>query len=396
MQNIKTALFFLLLTLSIKGQSIYREDFIEFWNDYNNNFAYFKEQQVDWNKVKEIYLPATDTIKNNYEFTLLLENVINELHNGHISLTSGYDTSNRIIPSGADVYAEKRENSFFITDVRKNSAAEKAGIKPGMEILSFNKKGVTSQLQKFLPKSAEKYTPAMYSYAVNMLLAGTYTMKREFTLKQDGKIYNYFPDTIVNEQPKTLLEYKILPGNTGYIKINNSLGNYDLIPAFDKAVDSLMSTKSIILDLTETPGGGNTTVARAIMGRFIDKDMPYQKHLINEKEYGTVRSWIEYVVPRKKAYKGRLVIMAGHWTGSMGEGIVIGFDAMKRAKITGTKMAGLIGAIYTFKMKNTQIGYQIPAEKMYHIDGTPRESFIPPYNTANSIETYKQALKLAK
>ncbi|MCR5863569.1 hypothetical protein LRS05_16235 [Flavobacterium sp. J372] len=88
--------------------------------------------------------------------------------------------------------------------------------------------------------------------------------------------------------------------------------------------------------------------------------------------------------------------MAGHWTGSMGEGMVIGFDAMRRAKITGTKMAGLLGAIYTYRMKNTNIGYQIPIEGMYHVNDTPREDFMPKYITANSSETFAKALSLAR
>ena len=88
--------------------------------------------------------------------------------------------------------------------------------------------------------------------------------------------------------------------------------------------------------------------------------------------------------------------MVGHWTGSMGEGIAIGFDGMKRAKITGTKMAGLLGAIYTFRAKETNIGYQIPAESMYHINGTPREDYIPNYLTSGEKETYQKALQLAK
>lgn len=80
----------------------------------------------------------------------------------------------------------------------------------------------------------------------------------------------------------------------------------------------------------------------------------------------------------------------------MGEGIAIGFDGMKRAKITDTKMAGLLGAIYTFKAENTNIGYQIPAESMYHINGTPREDFLPQYLTATESEAYSKAVKLAK
>lgn len=379
---------------NINAQNIYRQDFLEFWDDCNTHYAYFKEQGVDWSKVKEIYLPGTDTIKSKYEFTCFMEQVINELHNGHISLNQNYTTSNRILPSGSDVFAQKKYDNYFIADVRLGSKAQASGLKPGMEIVLFNDSPIGIQLQKFLPKSTANYTPAMYEYALNMLLAGTYDKKREFTVKEKGGLKKYSPDDITVNASTNLLDYKILDGNIGYIKINNSLGNYDLIPMFDKALDNLANTKGLILDLTETPGGGNTTVARAIMGRFTEKELAYQKHVIEEKQYATVRSWVEYVVPRKPTYKNKLVVMVSHWTGSMGEGITIGFDAMSRAKIVGTKMAGLLGAIYGFGMKNTGINFQIPCEKMYHINGTPREDFIPKYLTQNSDETYAKALKL--
>lgn len=379
---------------NINAQNIYRQDFLEFWDDCNTHYAYFKEQGIDWNKVKEIYLPGTDTIKSKYEFTCFMEQVINELHNGHISLNQNYTTSNRILPSGSDVFAQKKYDNYFIADVRLGSKAQACGLKPGMEIALFNDRPIEIQLQKFLPKSTANYTPAMYEYALNMLLAGTYDKKREFTVKEKGGLKKYSPDDVTVNASTNLLDYKILDGNIGYIKINNSLGNYDLIPMFDKALDNLANTKGLILDLTETPGGGNTTVARAIMGRFTEKELAYQKHVIKEKQYGTVRSWVEYVVPRKPTYKNKLVVMVSHWTGSMGEGITIGFDAMSRAKIVGTKMAGLLGAIYGFGMKNTGVNFQIPCEQMYHINGTPREDFIPKYLTQNSDETYAKALKL--
>jgi len=123
--------------------------------------------------------------------------------------------------------------------------------------------------------------------------------------------------------------------------------------------------------------------------------MPYQKHVILEKPYGVTRSWIEYVLPRKTRYKNQLIIMVGHWTGSMGEGMAIGFDAMKRASIIGTKMAGLLGAINGFRASETNIGYQFPTEKLYHINGTAREDFIPPFLTNNTKETWEKAKQLA-
>ncbi len=159
------------------------------------------------------------------------------------------------------------------------------------------------------------------------------------------------------------------------------MGNNNLISIFDKALDSLLNYKNLVIDLTETPSGGNTTVARAIMGRFTDKILPYQVHEFDEVKYQTKRHWVEYVVPRGKTYKGKLYILVGHWTGSMGEGMAIGFDGMKRAKIMGTKMAGLIGAISGFQMTETKIGYQFPTERLYHVNGTPREDFVPGIRT---------------
>lgn len=378
------------------SQNIYHQDFLEFWNDYNDNYAYFERQGIDWQKVKSIYLPATDNIKNDYEFTCLLESVVNEFHNGHVSLNRNYTTSNRIIPSGADVFATKDGRKYFITDVKEGSRAKTAGMQAGMEVVAFNGKPVEEQLHRFLPKYTENHNEAMYTYAVNMLFAGTHDTEREFTVLENGIGNKIYPDKKAhNPVSQNLLDYKILKGNIGYIRINNSLGNNDLIKVFDAALDTLMSTKSLILDLTDTPGGGNTTVARGILGRFIERELPYQKHLIEEKQYGTVRSWTEYANPRGKPYNKKLVVMVGHWTGSMGEGIAIGFDAMKRAKITGTRMAGLLGAIYTFSTANTKIGYQIPCEKLYHVNGTLREDFLPPYITQNSEDTFRKAVELA-
>ncbi len=377
------------------SQNKYEEDFLEFWNDYGNHYAYFYEQGIDWEKVKSMYLPQALLVKNDYEFTKLLEKVVNELHNGHVTLQNNNTDSNRIIPSGADIFVEKRGNLFFIADVRDNSKAKSCGLKPGMQIIAFYDKNVLPYLDNFLPKTVKNYNAAMYSYAANMAFAGRYDMSREITVIENGKKKTFYPDVETIAEDKSLLSYKVLPGNVGYIKINNCLWNNDLITTFDAALDSLMQTNSLILDLTDTPSGGNTTVARAIMGRFTDKELPYQKHVINEKQYGTVRSWVEYVLPRKTIYKNKLVVMAGHWTGSMGEGMVIGFDGMKRAKITGTKMAGLLGAIYTYRVKNSNVGYCIPSEKLYHINGTSRENFVPEYLTETQEQTYQKALKIA-
>lgn len=71
------------------------------------------------------------------------------------------------------------------------------------------------------------------------------------------------------------------------------------------------------------------------------------------------------------------IILVNHWTGSMGEGITMGFDALGKTKTVGTKMAGLSGAINGFQTSKTKIPYSFPTEQLYHVSGTPRENFNP-------------------
>lgn len=384
---------FLIFSNLTFGQTKYQKDFDEFWNDINDNYAYLKEQNIDWKKIKEIYQPKTEKISTNSEFIHLLESVLNELYNGHSSLNTNLNSSNRLIPSGQDIYVEKINNKFIITDLRKDFGAEKSGLKVTMEITKFNGKPIDEQLNKFLPKFTQNHNSKMYQFAFDMLFAGTHNTKREISVLENGTEKKYFPDEFKHTQSNSLLESKIINKNTVYIKINNSLGNNQLILDFDKTLDNFLTYKNLIIDFTETPSGGNTTVARAIMGRFIDKTLPYQKHEFDE-QYETKRVWTEFVTPRKKQYKGKVYILVGHWTGSMGEGIAIGFDGMKRAKVIGTKMAGLLGAISNFQMTETKIGYQFPTERLYQINGKPREDFLPKILTKNTEETYKKMAEI--
>jgi carboxyl-terminal processing protease len=58
-------------------------------------------------------------INNTYAFVQFLEKVLNELHNGHSSLNTNLDISNKLVPSGQDIYVEKEQNKYIIADVRK-------------------------------------------------------------------------------------------------------------------------------------------------------------------------------------------------------------------------------------------------------------------------------------
>ncbi len=140
----------------------------------------------------------------------------------------------------------------------------------------------------------------------------------------------------------------------------------------------------VILDLTDTPSGGNTTVARAILGWFVTKPRFYQVHRLpaEERATGIPRQWVEQVLPRAgKLHRGPVTVRVGRWTGSMGEGLAIGFAALG-ARVEGERMAGLLGAIYDHRLERSGQILKLPTERLSAVDGTPRERFVPTKATA--------------
>jgi len=360
----------------------YEEDFDYLWRSISNEYAYFDQKQTDWNRVREIYRPRLNAVKTRGDFVALLESVLEELYDFHTHLNTNTASSPRLVPSGTDLWAEWIKGRAIITEVRPGSGAEKAGIRIGMQVASINGIAVDEAVSRRLGKSLRSSDEAARNWALRILLAGRRNEKRSVEVISNGerKVLS-----IENQQEsaetKPLLEYRRVEKDVGYIRVNNSLGDADLIKQFDLALAALKDTRGLILDLRDTPSGGNTTVARGIMGRFIRRETPYQKHSLpaEERRYGTKRSWIELVSPRGEfTYTAPVVILVNHWTGSMGEGITIGMDGMRRATVVGTEMARLVGATSGIRLPHTGIGVTFPTEKLFHINGSPRENFVPP------------------
>jgi carboxyl-terminal processing protease len=182
-------------------------------------------------------------------------------------------------------------------------------------------------------------------------------------------------------QAKDLVVWLWLRPRIGYIRIENSLGETDTVKAFDDALEGLKNAKALVLDLRNTPSGGSTDVGEPLLGRFIRRGSAYQRVF----DPGPGRSypkgsWLKIVQPRGHYVSAKLVVLVDHWTGSMGEGIAVGFDALHRASIVGTAMARLRGGTGEFTLPNLKLAVHLPVERLYQVNGAPRETFTPPYH----------------
>ena len=357
-------------------------DFDALWRDVSENYAYFDARLTNWSSVPELYRSELAGVQTRSELIAVFERVLDELYDAHAQLTINTATSPRLVPSGADVWAEWQQGKAIVTEVREDSDAQRSGIRAGAEILALNDVPIEAAVKARTGRSLRAVDDIVRSWALRAVLAGYHNQQRRIQFRIGSSVSRATlpaADQFVDRAVR--LASRMLPNNIGYIRLHDSLGDSSVIGEFDSALAGDENTAGLILDLRDTPGGGNTSVARALLGRFVRTERPYQKHVLpsEERETGVRRSWLELVTPRGPfRYQPPVVVLVGHWTGSMGEGIAIGFDAVEAATIVGTPMAQLLGATDHFELPQSHFGVNIPTEKLFHVNGTPREAFVPP------------------
>jgi carboxyl-terminal processing protease len=297
----------------------------------------------------------------------------------HAITGSSFRDSWAIVPTYSDLWVRRQHSEYVIESVREGSPAAAAGIVPGDRLVAVGSVPTQKAVEDFWNNLGLPLTREREDYAACVLAAGRRDRPRQLTIAQGSTIRALMLPNLY-EKPQHLPPLSVNDrGGAVIIRINNSLGDQATITAFDAAMASLPSRAPLIIDLTDTPSGGNTSVARAIMGWFVDRARSYQVHQLpsEERQTGIPRQWIEQVLPRRGKYHSTLpVVRVGRWTGSMGEGLAIGFAALG-ARVEGTRMAGLRGAVDDFALPSSGLVVKIPTERLYTVSGVPREQFVP-------------------
>ena len=347
-------------------------DFDALLENLTHRYAYLEPKRTNLAELRTRLRPLAAAARSREELVRVLEQALEPLADGHAILNTNLPESTRLIPSGLDVWAELRHGRAVVTQVRTGWPAAQAGVQPGETIVAINGVELQTALTKRLPCCCDTAAPATQQWTLLALLAGTHNGARRLTLesaKGQRQLALGDPDQVPDLPAVTRQQ---LADGVGYIALH-ALGDKASVKAFDEALLALRGSRALILDLRDTAAGGNTEVAEPILGRLVRRRQPYQRIIPLSG-----KPWLRMVEPRGPwSYDAPMAVLVGRWTGSMGEGMAIGLDAMKRATVVGSRMAGLLGAGYTYTLPRSGIRYNLPGDRLTHLDGTPRESFVP-------------------
>jgi carboxyl-terminal processing protease len=308
------------------------------------------------------------------------ERVLLTLADHHAITGASFADSWAVVPSFADLWIERGGGGYRIAAVREGSPAASAGIAAGSRLLAVDDVPVEAAVAAFWADLGIPVTEERAAFAARVLAAGRRDRPRRLTLEARGNVPRRYelPSLSQAARPERPPVSVAENGGALVIRVNDALGDRATIAAFDAAMAGARGRR-LVIDLRDTPSGGKTVVARAMLGWFVSRPTAYQVHSLpsEQRETGIARQWIEQVLPRAgRRHRGPVRVLVGRWTGSMGEGLAIAFDAIG-ADVRGDPMAGLLGAIVDYPLGNSGLVLKLPTERLYAVDGTPREAFVP-------------------
>jgi carboxyl-terminal processing protease len=298
----------------------------------------------------------------------------------HAITGSNLPDSYALVPSYLDLWIRNRWDAAFVIEAVRPGTRAAALIRPGDRLLAIN--GVpTGEAVHVFWRDLGTTDTFDTDFAARVLAAGRRDRPRRLTVQtgdappREVELPSLYAAPHPDRPPVSVSE----EGRTLRIRLNDSLGDDATIAAFEIAMAGARRGQQVIVDLTDTPSGGNASVARGILGWFVERPRFFQMHdlPLEERETGIARQWVEQVLPRPgRSWRGPVRVEVGRWTGSMGEGLAIGFDAIG-VPVVGTRMAGLRGAVYDERLPHSGLVLKLPAERLSHVDGSPREAFVP-------------------
>lgn len=353
-------------------------DFDELWSTLAQRYCFFGEKRTDWDKVRALYRPLAEAATTLDQFTDVVRRVLAELYDAHTHLSDP--------PVGAprwplfDLLAEKDGDAARIAAVADASAAADAGLRVGDRVLAVDGRPIAALAGDLMPRCLTAPDPEAEAYALNAAVAGRCGQARRLLVRRGTAAARTVDLPIKQGADLPDVTWRRLDGGVGLIAIR-SFAQSAAVQAFDQALAALRDAPGLIIDVRGN-GGGDTAVARPIMGRFVTEPRAYAMMRRREGD-GLSDFWTEMVEPRGPfPYARPVVILINAWSASMAEGFPMGMRTICGATLVGAPMMRLGAAVFPIRLDRTGVAAQYSAEPVYDVNRRPRWRLTPDVEAA--------------
>lgn len=392
---------------SIDAQKRRLEAFEIVWQTINDNYFDRTFSGLDWKKIKAEYQPQVIKAKTDGELHLILQKMISRLNRSHFGIIppdvfvaiekakeesakqsleiteelsededsdelkeveiEELDSNQLFTKYGIGIELRLFKDKFVITEVEKNSSAQKAGLKTGYIIEAINGVLLNEFLEAIRPeylnvKSFDKKIPAQVvewfldgekDTFVQVSVLDETDKPKNFTIKRE-RISGEFV-TILSSVPDQYLRFdtKSINQDIGYVKFN--FFALPIIEKFCSAITEFKDKKALIIDLRGNKGG--------LLGSL----MGVSSFLTNKKinlgtEINRQETIAREISPHAKTFKGKTYILIDGLSYSAAEMFAAAMQENDLATIIGEISAGEAlpsltknlptGAVFLFPVAN--------------------------------------------
>ena len=343
----------------------YAAAFRDLYDHLGRVYPCFALKGIDWERVGRELLPRVDGVETEEQFGRLVEELVARLEDSHAVVLSGTAT-----PPAPDfpewdpwlACLEDDRGRPVVYSVPRTSAAWKAGVRPGMTVVSVNGVPAAEALDRWMGRQrryvgyssdrALRYDAFRLFHRqpergakVSLALEGVDGRTTTVDLTADARRW-YIPRLPVPvagiEDGGADVQSVLRKDGIGYIHVRRIRQGFDV--SLDQALTALGDVKGLILDVRGNSGGGfdTRTAFRNFDPAPADGSAPHRPH-----------------------YRGPIALLIDERCISAGEGWASWFVANKKARLFGSATSGASSRKETFTLSNGLYKVVVPV-KAYH------------------------------
>lgn len=346
----------------------YADAFEALYQKVSVEYPFTAEKQVNWQALYAEFQPQFDRASTDQEFYSLMRSFALRIPDGHVNLSLDPDIFYQTYGGGFGmVLVQLSDEKVIAKDILPDSPADKAGIQPGAEILTWDGQPVVEAIAAVVPGFGS------YSTDHTLHLAQvTFLTRRPPDTRVEVQFRNSGSNQTQKAAVKTVPEYdslflsmagfnqdkiempifaKTLEGSgLAYIRINTFSDDYALMAKLwerylQNAIDN--EAPGLILDLRSN-SGGSLGIAMDFAGFFFDHEINlYENFYYSETTRNFEPTGYPTIIkPAPAYYQGPIAVLVGPDCVSACEGFAYALQREDRSVIIGEyPTAGAFGEV---------------------------------------------------